>query len=62
MPKKMPALSQNAQQNSNPRSKCSGENMIWLGLKFCGSGSNISPKLIYFESMFLGVWLTLTSK
>jgi len=41
--------------------KCPSQNMIWLVFKLCGLGFNIMPKLIYFEPMFLGLWLKVTS-
>jgi len=36
--------------------------MIWLVLKLCGLGFNIKPKLIYFELMFLDLWLKVISE
>jgi hypothetical protein len=55
-------LDQNFQEYFNTRPKCLGQNMIWLVLKLYGLGFNARPKLIYFEPMFLGLWLTVTSE
>jgi hypothetical protein len=43
--------------NPSIRPKCPSQNMIWFVLKLCGVGFNTRPKLIYFEPMFLGLWL-----
>jgi hypothetical protein len=50
-------LGQNFQEYFNARPKCLGQNMIWLVLKLYGLRFNDRPKLIYFEPMFLGLWL-----
>jgi hypothetical protein len=54
-------LNQYVKNDTNPKPKCSSQNLLWFGFIFCGLGSNTRPKHMDFYLMFLFLWSRVIS-